>query len=208
MPLFSASTNTVEFPNKKPEEINTLVLKTLDKLGSAYVPQQKTTGFLFRYMNPLFNLYPFDIYIGEYNEGSMVRIESVDNTNNALLNALSTEAYGTKFPITHHQKSVILGDLLTLILPAAGNVYVTLDSPFNMKLSWILSFLYLGIDGGLLLLGGTTFFTHSFDPLNKGLPATLILMGSYRAAHLIFNHISITGHTRMIQIGYTFQFDS
>lgn len=196
-----------DFPDKTPAEINSIVMKTLEKLGSGYIKQEITNGFTYRYTNTFLNLYPFDIYIGEFNKGSMMRIESIDKTNHALLSVFMTEALNTKFPITHQQKSVILGDLLTLVLPAAGNIYTIVDSPFNIKLSWLFSILYLGIDVGLIYVGGTTFFTHTFDPFKKGLPATLALLGTHRLAHLIFNHISIVAHNRMIQVGYTFQFD-
>jgi len=206
-PAFAVNINTGEFPGKTPAQVNEIILKTLDKLGSGHTAQEQTNGFLFRYTNPFFNIYPFDIFIGEYNDGTMVRIESIDNTNNALLSVFATEAYGTKFNITHNAKSVILGDLLTVVLPAAGHLYSTIDSPFNSSLSWLFSLLYLGIDGGLLWMGGTSFFTHSFDPFHTGLVATLSLMGTYRVAHLLFNHLSITGHNRMIELGYTFQFE-
>lgn len=204
---FAININTGEFPDKTPDEVNAIVIKALDKLDSGRVAREQTNGFTYRYTNPFINIYPFDIYIGEYKNGSMVRIESLDNTNNALLSVFTTEAYGTKFPITHQPKSLIIGDLLTVVLPAAGHIYTTIDSPTNTSLSWLYSILYLGIDGGLLWMGGTSFFTHSFDPFQTGLISTLSLMGTYRAAHLILNHLSIMGHNRMIQLGYTFQFE-
>ena len=205
--LFPLSINTGEFPDKTPEEVNTIVLKTLDKLGSNYKSQEKTNGFTFRYINPLFNLYAFDIYIGEYKKGSMVRIESIDNTNNALLNAITTEAYNTTFPYTHHEKNIILGDVLSFVLPAAGNLYTNIDSPLDMKYSWLFSILYLGIDTGLFFVGSTTFFTHSIDPFKTGLIPTIALMGTYRVAFSLINHFSIVANNRMINLGYTFQFD-
>ncbi|MDH4262721.1 MAG: hypothetical protein OEV78_06745 [Spirochaetia bacterium] len=205
--LFSLSVNTGEFPNKSPEEVNTIVLKTLDKLGSNYKLQEKTNGFTFRYINPFFNLYQFDIYIGEYKSGSMVRIESIDNTNNALLSAITTEAYNTKFPFTHHEKNIFVGDILSFVLPAAGSIYTNIDSPLNMKYSWLFSILFLGIDGGLFWAGSTTFFTHSFDPLRTGLIPTIALMGTYRVAYTLINHFSIVANNKMINLGYTFQFD-
>lgn len=196
-----------EFPNKTPAELNEIVIKTLDKLGSGHLSQDNTNGFLYRYTNPFLNLYPFDIYVGEFNRGSMLRIETIDDTKYALLDAFSIESDKIKFPVIHQPKSLVLGYALTLVLPAAGNLYTTLDSPFNMKLSWLFTILYLGIDGALFWMGGTTFFTHEFDPFNKGLPATLLLMGTHRLVHVVFNHLSIEAHNNMIKLGYTFQFD-
>ena len=206
-PVYSINAASGEFSDKSPAEVNTIVLKTLEKIGSKYHVLENTNGFVYRYTNPFMNLFPFDLYIGEYNKGSMVRIESIDNTNHALLDAIKIESYNTKYPYTHSEKSLVLGHILTFVLPAAGNLYTTLDSPFNIKLSWLFSILYLGVDGALLYMGGTSFFTHAFDPFKTGLPTTIALLGTHRLAHMVFNHISIVAHNKMIGLGYTFQFE-
>lgn len=218
-PIFSVNAASQDYPDIPPEKMNELVLQTFKKIGSNYISLENTTGFNYRYKNPLFNLYGFDLYIGDYGKGSLIRIESLDKTNLSLQDIFMRESFsfGKKntqtpeqisklFPYSHHKKSLFLGYLLTLTLPAAGSLYTNLDSAFSSQGSWLYSLLYLGIDGLLLWTGGTTFFTHSFDPFQSGLASTLILMGSYRVGHLIFNHISITANNRLVQLGYTFQF--
>lgn len=205
-PVLAVNAVTGEF-SKSPEEIRQIVTKTLDKLGSKYSENDDTNGFMFRLVSPFMNLYPFDLYIGSYENGSMVRIESMNNTNNALLDAITIDATGKELPYKIREKSLALTYALTLLLPAAGHLYTIADSPFEKKSAWIFSILYLAIDGVLLYTGGTSFFTHSFDPLQTGLTSTLILLGTYRAGHLLFNHMSITANNRMVQLGYTFHYN-
>ena len=205
-PVFGINAVTGDIENKNPDEVNEVVLKTLTKLGSGYHKETDTKGFSFHYTSPVLNLYPFDIYIGEYGGGSMIRIESIDKTNTALLDVFTSENTGIKYQNTYQPKSLALEYALTFVLPAAGNLYTNIDSPFSLKFSWLFPILYLGIDAGLVWMGGTTFFTHAFDPFNTGLASTLILLGTHRIVHMVFNHISIVAQNRMIGLGYTFQF--
>jgi len=196
-----------EIEGKSPEEVNSVVVKTLDKIHSKYKKEEDTKGFTYRYTSPFLNLYPFEIYIGEYGKkNTLLRIESIDNTNNALMDTFTTAITGVKYEYSYQPKSLVISHALTFVLPAAGNLYTNIGSLLDMKYSWLWSILYLSIDGALLWMGGTTFWTHDFDPFGQGLIATIALMGTYRIGHMIFNHISIVAHNNLVGLGYTYQF--
>jgi hypothetical protein len=198
---------TGEIEGKSPEEVNKIVIGTLDKIQSKYKVSENTKGFTYKYTSPVMNLYPFEIFIGEYGKNStLLRVESIDGTSQALLDTFTVAATGIKYPYSYEPKNLVLSHALTFVLPAAGNFYTNQGSLLDMKHSWLLSILYLGIDGALLWMGGTTFFTHDFDPFGDGLAATLALMGTYRLGHMFFNHFSIVAHNNLVGLGYTYQF--
>ena len=194
----------VDQPVKASDE---LVIKTFKKLNIPFKMVPITNGFLTHYQVNMFSPFHMDLYVGNYNNQSIIRVETpFDRLSRAYTDVLLIEKGEGPFEHKYAKKSHILGSLFTLILPAGGSVYTyagsSVEPPhlFNYPLTEIL------IDLALLWVGGKTFFTHGFDPLDRGLVATIILMGGHRIYHLYRNTLAISANNKMVSMGYTFQY--
>lgn len=195
------------YKNEPPAQGLKKVEANLKKLNSGYNKDNDTEGFDYHLTNSFFSPFTFDIYIGPFNKNNtIVRIDAPDRMGYALADAFAQENGDKSFTKVYPKKWVIFGDLLTLISPGFGHMYSSMNSPFTAPDSFLTSLMYLGIDGILLWVGGKTFFTHGFDPFDRGIIATSIMMGSYRLYYLGKFHMRMVAQNRLVELGYKFRF--
>ena len=208
--LLSGPVNALEYTievDQSAKASEELVIKTFKKLKIPYTINPVTNGFLSHYQVNMFSPFHMNLYIGKYENKSLIRVETpFDRLSRAYTDVLLIEKGEGPFEHKYAKKSHILGSLFTLILPAGGSVYTyagsTVEPPhlLNFPLTELL------IDVVLLWVGGKTFFTHDFDPLDRGLVSTLILLGGHRVYHLYRNTLAISANNKMVSMGYTFQY--
>lgn len=209
-PLMSpipAAGATIELADKKPEEAKEIVGKCLGNLKSGYKEKEDTEGFHYHLANTFFNVYKYDIYITTYDQkNSIVRIDAPARMSYALGNVFEQYDKRGKFEKKYPQKSVLLGDITTVISPGLGYIYTNINSPFARDNIWFPPIIHFMGDAILFWFGSRTFFTHNFDPTGEGAIATAILMGSYRLYFLTKHHIQLVAQNRMVKLGYTFRY--
>jgi len=189
-------------------------------MKTEYVSSTETKGFRYHFSSVFFDSFSFDIYIDGTNKKidakskitntSMIYIESSNRLSFALGDIIRQES-GDKRLIkglnkTYNTKSVILGDLLTLLSPSVGYLYANSSSPNARRSPYVVSLVYLGIDGLLFLLGSTTFFTDPFDPTGKGLIPTVALLATHRLVQFMPIHFQLSAHNKIVSMGYKFRF--
>ncbi len=203
----AARGSVIDMPRKSPEEAAEQVKLSLKKIGAAYKENDETNGFSYRYDTLWYSPYSFSVYVGSFQEGkTVVRVDSSANMEKAIADVIYQDAELGTFEKTYGGKSWLLGDTLTIISPFFGYLYGNIDSPFAARNYGFKSLLYLGIDAFLLWVGGKTFFTHGFDPFDRGLLWTGILMGSYRLVVLPGFHMGYVAQDRLVNLKYTFRF--
>ncbi|MES0491605.1 MAG: hypothetical protein ABUK01_16535 [Leptospirales bacterium] len=190
-----------------PEETQKKIEETLKKFNTPFKLMDKTSGFQYRTKTPFLNPFAMNIFVGEFNNKTVIRIDSpFYRTSRAFTDVLLQESGVSAFPVTYRPKSALLSIPLTLIAPSLGSWYTFAKSPLKPAKFWMSPFIYLGIDLVLLFIGGKTFFTHGFDPFDRGLISTVILLGTHRLFHMYLNISAVTAHNRLVKMGYTFQY--
>ena len=190
-----------------PEETQKRIEETLKKINTPYKLVDKTSGFEYRTKTPIISPFAMNIFVGEFNDKTIIRVESpFYRTSRAFTDVYLANNGASAFPVTYRPKTALLTVPLTLIAPSLGSWYTYTNSPLKPSNFWVSPIIQLGIDITLLFIGGKTFFTHGFDPFNRGKIATAILLGTHRLMHLYVNISAVTAHNRFVKMGYTFQY--
>lgn len=197
---------SLQIPNKTPEQVRSLLEETLKKIRSPFRENQKTLGFAYRLQAKAPTAFWYNIFITNYDGGSLLRFDSYNNTSRALADVFATEHLGVKYEKKYKKKSLTLSIFLTLIEPAFGLAYARIHNPLTSMPVWMSTTIALGVDIVLFFTGSTTFFTHKIDPFGKGLIAMSTLLAAHRLYHIIDLSISLTATNRLIKMGYTFSY--
>lgn len=196
-----------ELPRHSPEEALEQVKWSLRKIGSKFVENEETEGFQYRLDSTLWTPFSYSVYIGSFTpKKTIVRIDSRAGMEKALCDVILQDAEIAQFEKSYGKKYWFIGDSITLISPFFGYLYTQVNSPFQTRGFFLKSLLFLGGDLLLLWIGGKTFFTHGFDPLNRGKVATAILLGAYRFAFLPLFHFRFVAQDRLVELNYRFRF--
>jgi len=209
--LYSANAGAIpaaiDIVGKNPQQAKELIENTFKKIGAGFVEEEETEGFAYRYKDTFFTPYDYNLYIGTYATGkTLVRIDTDNRLSYALGDVILQENGHKPFKNKYTEKSVLLGDTLTFIMPTMGLIYTNYNSPLAYQSIIVRSMVYVVIDAFLLWVGSKTFFTHDIDVFGRGLVATSILLGSHRLYHLIPHHMQLVVHNRLVSLGYTFRF--
>ena len=198
----------IDVSNQTPEQAKDFVKKTLTKIQASHYEDDDTEGFKYRLNTSWYSPYSFDVFIGTYGDDhkTLVRIDAPNRMGFALGDVLMQENGSKPFAKKYGTKSAILGDTLTLISPTIGYLYVNSYTPFAPKSLWLRPLIYTGIDLLFFWMGAKTFFTHGFDPFDRGKIATAVLLGAFRLWAIIPHHLQIVAHNRMVSLGYSFRF--
>lgn len=199
----------LDFPEHNVEQADTISRNALEKLDMSYEKEDETSGFDIKYSASWAWYYPsgFDLMIGKYGrDNTIVRVDAPNRISYAIIDILAQDSRQVEYEHTYDGKSVLFGDFLSLLSPGFGYLYANTSTPFGPKDVFMNTFMQLALDGFLLWVGGKTFFTHGFDPLERGRVATAILMGGYRLVRFFPVHIQLIAHNRVVSLGYTFRF--
>lgn len=207
--FFSSTSYAVGFSlqvDQSPEQVRPLLESTFQKIGAPYKENFNTQGFLYRFKAKAPTVFWYSAFVTRYQNGSLIRFDSYNNTSLALADVFAKDHLGKQFPKTYKKKSLTLTYFLTLIEPAFGVIYARIKNPLTSFNPWASAGIALGVDILLFFVGSTTFFTHDIDPFGKGLIATTVLLSAHRLYHIVDLSISLTATNRLIKMGYTFHY--
>jgi hypothetical protein len=172
----------------------------LDKSSPSY-------GSKYVWDSPWYSTYSLKLQLHDYNNtDTIIRIDSTFNMEKAFQSIFANEFNEEPFEVSYPTKNTFLTGSLSLLSPALGHLFLYSNTPFHNSNTWTESFQLMGVDAVLFFLGSKTFFTHSVDPLDRGLVATAILMGGFRLFYFIPALQVNLAQNKVVELGYKFQF--
>lgn len=213
LPSAWALSSAMEVPGKDFENTKQAVEFSLKKIDADFTStQRQTAGFGIKYTSKWYSPYSYDLYIGSFDDsGSIVRVESSfmwfqGSMSHALNDVIAQTNEIDTFEKSYPKKNIFLANALTILSPGFGYLYMNTNSPFGKEMSFLRTFIMLSADVFLLWMGSKTFFTHGFDPFDRGLVSMLAVGSAYRVMVLPGINFQVIAQNRLISLGYKFRY--
>jgi len=216
--FFSASLhaqNSAESPFT-PDEAKAKIEAILNKLDTGnFKQEEKTIGFIYLITNRWYSPFNYNFFIQTVtskNLRTVVRVEGPRGDRLMFARILELEKVIDRdsTPVTKKEPSPLspkyhaIAQPLNFISPALGVMYVSYKSPrLSRTQTWTRIILYLLTDAILVRTAGSGGFRERYRPekYSGAIVAALLvprIIGSVSAAELV------TGHNRVMELGYTF----
>ena len=190
------------------------VQKCLHKIDKGnFSKQEETRGFSHRYTSNWFAPYDYDIYLGTTsNKQTLLRLEGSWSHVLTIARIFESEGVLPKESVTPNNaqlykpeaKSHWIAQSINLVSPSLSLFYQAYESPTqNLTRTLVYSFLYATADALAIGIGGTLFFTRSYDA-RENLTFILAWLGINRGIGAVHAFYNIRGHNHLIRFQYTF----